>query len=599
MTGKRKALIVANDEYEDPSLGLLRSPVEDARALGVVLGDPRIGAFEVAVVRNEPAHLVHARIEDFFLDARPEDLLVLHFSCHGLKSDSGELFFAARNTRPRRLGSTAVAADFVRRCMRASRSRSLVLFLDCCYGGAFAEGAAVRASGEVNVLDSFGQGGRGQAVITASTSMEYAFEGDRLSGGCDPQPSVFTRALVEGLTTGDADRDEDGQVSLDELYEYVFDRVRDQNPNQTPSRSFDLQGELYLARSSRRRIRPIPVPPDLRAAMTDSSIFARRGAITELRSRLTSDNLPVAAGARDALQEMAHNDIEYVAANARDALHDAAVHPAEQQLNFGRVAQNSTPSRTVQLLGPPLARACAFQVTQDRIHVAQSGTGLQISLDTSHQGEIQGDIILKDPVEEAVIRVDADVIPAPPSDGRPPPPVRQAPAPPSPGRPSPDSPAAQRKETPRPMAAPMAAEAPRPASGGENPPTHPKAIWALVFAAASVALLFWSASVSGEVFRSAWADISHAIENWDQNDVSRSIAPIFEALTEVGKVLLGGAVGIFLSIRARGLAKRSNDAISASGGRYGGQDLNRAAMVISWVAIALAVLMLLTSMGNG
>ena len=65
---------------------------------------------------------------------------LLHFSCHGLKSESGELFFAAANTRPNRLGSTAVSADFVQRCMRASRSRSVVLLLDCCYGGAFAQG---------------------------------------------------------------------------------------------------------------------------------------------------------------------------------------------------------------------------------------------------------------------------------------------------------------------------------------------------------------------------------------------------------------------------------------------------------------------------
>ena len=92
-------------------------------------------------------------------------MLLLHFSCHGLKSESGELFFAARNTRPNRLGSTAVSADFVQRCMRASRSRSIVLLLDCCYGGAFAEGVAVRAAGDVNVLDSFPA--RGWAVVAA------------------------------------------------------------------------------------------------------------------------------------------------------------------------------------------------------------------------------------------------------------------------------------------------------------------------------------------------------------------------------------------------------------------------------------------------
>ena len=31
---------------------------------------------------------------------KPEDLIVLHFSCHGLKDDSGELYLAATNTQP-------------------------------------------------------------------------------------------------------------------------------------------------------------------------------------------------------------------------------------------------------------------------------------------------------------------------------------------------------------------------------------------------------------------------------------------------------------------------------------------------------------------
>ena len=177
--------------------------------------------------------------------------------------------------------------------MRDSRARSVVLLLDCCYGGAFAQGVKVRASGDVNMLDSFPQErsgrGRGRAVITASSAMEYAFEGDQLADDRHRRPSVFTAALVEGLATGEADRDEDGWVSLDELYDYVFDKVREQNPHQTPGRQVELEGELYLARSRRRRIciPAAPIPADLQAAMTDPNLYARLGAVSELRSRLT------------------------------------------------------------------------------------------------------------------------------------------------------------------------------------------------------------------------------------------------------------------------------------------------------------------------
>jgi hypothetical protein len=249
-------LIVVVDEYEHEGLRDLRAPAADAAALSEVLGDPDVGDFAVQVISNQPSFVVAEEIEGLFSTSRSDDELLLHFSCHGLKSEAGELFFAARNTRPDRLRSTAVAAEFVQRCMRVSRSRSVVLLLDCCYGGAFGQGMAVRGSGEVNLLDSFPRGklggGRGRAVITACSSMEYAFEGDQLTGDQSRRPSVFTNAVVAGLASGDADRDHDGLITLDELYDYVFDRVQEQNPNQTPSRDIEMQGEFVLARSRRQ-----------------------------------------------------------------------------------------------------------------------------------------------------------------------------------------------------------------------------------------------------------------------------------------------------------------------------------------------------------
>ena len=197
MAGRRIALIVANDEYEHEGLSRLRAPAADAEALARVLGDSQIGGFDVRVVYNDPAHRISRHIEDLFAERRPDDVLLLHFSGHGLKSESGELFFAASNTRPNRLGSTAVSADFVQRCMRDCRSRSVVLLLDCCYGGAFGRGVTVRASGEANVLDSFAGmpagGGRGRAVITASRSPSVRSEWTSLDRGAGrAAPSVIT-----------------------------------------------------------------------------------------------------------------------------------------------------------------------------------------------------------------------------------------------------------------------------------------------------------------------------------------------------------------------------------------------------------------------
>ncbi|WP_063271974.1 caspase family protein [Amycolatopsis keratiniphila] len=435
MTGERRALIIANGEYDNAGLSALRSPAADAEALAEVLADRAVSEFDVRVVRDETAHVIAGRVEDLFADSAPDDVLLVHFSCHGLKSESGELFFAARNTRPERLASTAVPADFVQRCMRMSRSRSIVLLLDCCYGGAFSQGVAVRATGEANVLDAFpggGFGGRGRAVITASNSIEYAFEGDHLADG-HARPSVFTSALVEGLRTGDADRDEDGWIALGELYDYLFDSVRERNPNQTPSRDIEMQGELYLARSRRRRIKPSPVPADLRAASEDPNMFTRLGAVTELQRRLTSENLSVAIGAHEVLTTMAQTDIRHIAEAADLARREARVRAEAEVVRFGEVVRGTRPVARVRLAGPPIARACHFTSSHSWLRVTEDGDGAEVALELSELGAFDGRITVTGPTGEIVVRVEGQVVaePAPTPVSRPEPvPLVETAAPP-------------------------------------------------------------------------------------------------------------------------------------------------------------------------
>ena len=267
--GPALALVVANDQYADPGLRRLAAPAQDAAALAEVLGSVgrRVRGPRPA---QRSAQEIRFAVEDFFADRAPEDLLLLHFSCHGLKNAAGELFLAAADTRPTRLASTAMAADFVNRQMADSRAQRIALFLDCCYGGAFPRGMVVRASGEAQVRDAFaGQeqigGGRGRVIVTASSAMEYAFEGGELTADAPtPAPSVFTSAVVDGLTTGEADKDGDGWVGLTELVGYVTDRVHRVTPNQNPQMwTFGSQGELLIARSRIRRITPAPLAPEL------------------------------------------------------------------------------------------------------------------------------------------------------------------------------------------------------------------------------------------------------------------------------------------------------------------------------------------------
>ncbi|MDX8048739.1 caspase family protein [Lentzea sp. BCCO 10_0798] len=319
----RYALIIASHEFADPGLSSLRAPAHDAARLGEVLADPRVGGFHVRTLINSPAAVVNEAVEDFFADREPDDLLVLHFSGHGVKDEAGELHFATSGTKLSRLAGTAVSADFVARRMNRSRSRRIVLLLDCCYSGAFGRGMVARAGGSVGLEEQFG--GSGRAVITASSAMEYAFEGAAVADSSESEPSVFTSALVEGLESGDADRDQDGHVGLDELYEYVYDRVRRVTPHQTPGKwMLDVRGDLRIARRARPVSVPAALPAELQEAIDHSLPGVRAGAVPELRRMLSVAHEGRVLAARLALRRLTEDDSRMVASAAREALGEKA-----------------------------------------------------------------------------------------------------------------------------------------------------------------------------------------------------------------------------------------------------------------------------------
>ncbi len=249
--GGRYALLIATGRYDHPDLRRLRSPAQDAQGLARVLRDPRIGDFDVRTVVDRRHHEVNRDIEEFFLDRGRDDLLLLHLSCHGIKNDNGELFFAAKDTDPKLLASTAVTAEFLHTQMRRSRARSIVLLLDCCYSGAFLPGS--KGDTSVHVKDELA--GHGRAVLTATNRTEYAWEGGRL-GELEPEPSRFTGAVIEGLRTGEADGNRDGLVSVKDLYEYVYERLHAERARQRPQMWAELEYRVVVAYAGRA-----PEPP--------------------------------------------------------------------------------------------------------------------------------------------------------------------------------------------------------------------------------------------------------------------------------------------------------------------------------------------------
>ena len=309
----RRALLVACTRYEDPKLRDLRAPEADVAELTRVLGDPRVGNFEVQpALLDAPKDEVEGQIEGFFEGAGSGDLLLLYLSGHGVVSKSRQWFFATPNTKVGRLGSTAVSDTYIRERMKGSRSPAIVLVLDCCHSGAFARSLLAKGGEDIHVEHHFE--GRGRVALTASTEFEWALEGER-GPDRDRPLSVFTELLVEGLSSGDADLDGDGQISISELYNYVAGRMPARSPGQTPGKAGDVIGEIVIASGRRKPV----LPADVRQALLSSFPEFRRAAIGPLM-RLRSGAEPDAAHAiDDALARLTLDDDPEVATAARAA----------------------------------------------------------------------------------------------------------------------------------------------------------------------------------------------------------------------------------------------------------------------------------------
>ena len=468
MDGARLALIVANDAYDDSELGRLEAPAHDAEALAAVLRDPGVGSFDVQVRHNETAQAIRVAVEEFFADRSPEDLLLLHFSCHGVKNADGELFLALRDTRPKVLASTGLAADFVNRQMAASRAQRIALFLDCCYGGAFPRGMLVRASAEAQVKDAFTDqadlgGGRGRVVVTASNAMQYSFEGGQL-GEHKETPSVFTGALIDALTTGEADRDGDGWIGMNELFAYLEAKVPSVSPNQTPQMwAFGATGDIRVARSRVRRITAAPLAPELSEAMESPLPAARFGVVDSLRerrrTRTSRRRTPRGRHCTGSSTTTAARSPKRRPKQSPEASRRVA--PVELDLELA----DGVAVGELQVEGPPIARIAVASSEVRWVRVEQEGATVRVTAAPTAPTDRLASVIVEGPTGQCTVPVGLTM---PDTESEPPPP------PPEPEPPSQPTPVPQPPTPEQAQPTPTVGQSPQP-SPGRNPsrPPHP------------------------------------------------------------------------------------------------------------------------------
>ena len=146
-----------------------------------------------------------------------------------------------------------------------------------------------RSAGEadVGVLVRGLPAGNGVAVLTASGEREVSFE-DTTSPVV--RPSYFTEAVTAGIGTGAADLNRDGRITVDELYEYVYDFVVSGPSPQRPRRLGMGEGSLVVAETKATSVpaSPVEVPRPQAAPRVLRARTATLAAASSCRSRIST-----------------------------------------------------------------------------------------------------------------------------------------------------------------------------------------------------------------------------------------------------------------------------------------------------------------------
>ncbi|MBE9008532.1 GUN4 domain-containing protein [Fortiea sp. LEGE XX443] len=234
---KKIALLIGVSEYGE-GIPPLSSALNDVEAMQRVLQNPNLGSFEqVERLLNPDAIAMRKAIHKLFREVAKDDLVLFFFSGHGITNDQNHLYLATRNTAKDDFEATAVDANFIQGQSNNCYAKRQVLILDACYSGAYAQGWRTKSVG-VDIKKQLGAEGR--VVLTSSSATQTSFEQEGAT------LSLYTQYLIEGIETGAADTDNDGNIHVCELHDYAKAKVQAVKPKMTPEIILDKEGYNIL-----------------------------------------------------------------------------------------------------------------------------------------------------------------------------------------------------------------------------------------------------------------------------------------------------------------------------------------------------------------
>ncbi|MEN0005540.1 MAG: caspase family protein [Bacteroidota bacterium] len=231
------AVIVGVAAYNH--MPVLRYTDDDAYRIYAFLKSPEGGALDDSQIRiliDEDATLFHIKqtMKEVFGKAGANDLVLLYFSGHGLKGAFLPFDFDGYQNK--------LEHSEINRILRTSKAKYKLCVADACHSGSLVSNRSGDLSGTLDgYYNAIAKARSGTALIMSSKSNETSLESSGLRQG------VFSHFFIRALK-GEADRDGNRAITVQELFDFVKLNVRTYTRNrQSPILRGDYDPNLPIA----------------------------------------------------------------------------------------------------------------------------------------------------------------------------------------------------------------------------------------------------------------------------------------------------------------------------------------------------------------
>jgi len=240
------AVIIGIGDYQDDRIPDLRFTENDAQGLYNVLTDPAYGGIpqehiKLLLHKDATVSNIKSAIGTWLrAQADEQDTVLIYYAGHGAP-EGNETYWVTYEANIDDLYATALSNNDVSDMLTRIQSKRMITFLDACYSAATVKRTKGTRGMPTEIPWEKFQG-TGRITITASNGKQESLEDEEYGHG------VFTYHLLEGLkgkADGFAGTERDGVVDVDEIWNYVRERVKADARQRGNLQEPVLQTDLY------------------------------------------------------------------------------------------------------------------------------------------------------------------------------------------------------------------------------------------------------------------------------------------------------------------------------------------------------------------